>query len=522
MKKNASLHVLFAAILFFSFIPQHVFSQEASGGDIHWVNKLKVPFVQDVDVLKMDDNVIIYQSNYLRGIYGGGGASDKSCLYRIDLKNEQRIEKHVELKTGDKRRVVKKMIFDDNKILVFSSFRNEDQKKFYVFQETINPENLELNNDVKKIFEMDCSQVKDAKIKTASSQIRQEKGRIIVYASFDVKDGEQCFVSIYDSLMSQKAHYAFQCQSSKYISGYTIDYSDNFYYLETERRRSDELTFSMMYFLSNDNKTIRQQSLTLENKQMYPVWDVNKKNEVVATGLYYQPKLKSAQGTYSIIFPPYLNGSPRVKSLPLNAEFLAKGLGEKDSIKLVENFRKGKEYDGDLSDKQDVKFNDNGEFTLTTQGSALFRVRSNSMSYNNDKYKYGGIYVFTWNADGSPKWSQNINLKAELFGESSLSGGYYSFYDENKNLNIIYTNFNPRKIFGKNIGMNKDVRTILATFSPEGEISERILIGDKKDSENFIPSYTKYNGSKQLIVTRIHPAAIPFKSDFSVAKISLQ
>ena len=322
--------------------------------------------------------------------------------------------------------------------------------------------------------------------------------------------------------MNQKAHYAFQCQSSKYISGYAIDYSDNLYYLETERRKSDELTFSMMYFLSNDNKTIRQQSLTLENKKIYPVWGVNKKNEVVATGLYYLPKLNSAQGTYSIIFPPYLNGSPRVKSLPMDEELLAKGLEEKDSIKLVENFRKGKEYNGRLNDEHHFVFNDKDEFTLMTQGSALFRSRLNSMSYNNDKYKYGDIYAFTWNADGSPKWSRKISLKAELLGESSLSGGYYSFYDENKNLNVIYTNFNPRKVLGQNIGMNKDVRTVLATFSPEGEVLDRILIGDKKDAENFIPSYTKYNGNKQLIVIRIHPAAIPFKSDFSVAKISLQ
>jgi hypothetical protein len=520
MKNSSFLHVLSAVILLYSLISQHAFSQEASSNTIHWVNKLKVPYVQDVDVMKMDDNVVIYQSNYLRGIFGN--SMNKNSLYRIDLKNDKRIEKHVELKTGDKRRVVDKMILENNTILVFSSFRNEDQKKYYVFQETINPENLELNGDVKKIFEMDCSQVEGAKIKTASSSILQDKGRIIVYGSFDVKGGEQCFVSIYDSLMNQKAHYAFQCKSSKYISNYAIDYCDNLYYLETERRKSDELTFSMMYFLSNDNKTIRQQSLTLENKKIYPVWGVNRKNEVAATGLYYLPNLNSAQGTYSIIFPPYLNGSPRVKSLPMDEELLAKGLEEKDSIKMKENFSKGKEYNGRLNDEHHLEFNDKDEFTLITQGSALFRSHLNSMSYNNDKYKYGDIYVFTWNADGSPKWSQKINLKAELFGESSLSGGYYSFYDENKNLNIIYTNFNPRKVLGQNIGMNKDVRTVLATFNPEGKALEHILIGDKKDAENFIPSFTKYFGGDQLVITRIHSAAIPTSSDFSVAKISFQ
>lgn len=520
MKKSSSLQVLFAAILFFSFISHYAFSQGASSNDIDWVNKLKVPTVQDVDVMRMDDNVIIYQSNYMRGIFGG--AKDKSCLYRIDLKNNQRTEKHVELKTGDKRRVVVKMILKDNKILVFSSFKNEDQKKYYVFQETINPENLELNNDVKKIFEVDCSQVKDAKIKTASSDIRQDKGRIIVYASFEVKGGMHFFASVYDSLMNETAHYAFQRQSPKYIYGYGIDYNDNLYYIEAENSKSDEQVPSTIYFLGKDNKTIRQQSLALEDKQIYPVWDVNKKNEVVLTGLYYRPKLYSAQGIYSIIFPPYLNGSARVKALPLSTELLAKGLEEKDSTKLVENFRKGKEYDGDLSDRTDIKFNDDEEFTLTTQGYALHRSRVNSMSYNSDKYVYGDIYAFTWKADGSPKWSQKINLKTELLGEASLSGGYYSFYDENKNLNIIYTSFNSRKVFGHNIGMNKDAKTYLVTFGLEGEKLERVIIEDKKDSENFIPSFSKYLGNKQLVITRIHSAAIPTSSDFSVARISLK
>jgi hypothetical protein len=504
-------------------------SQEFSMTDIKWIEKLKVPNVQDIDVMKMDSNVLIYQSNVQRSqhLYGSViGGAEKNHIYRVELNTKKSIDKEINLKTGDKRRAVEKILYLNNTIHVISSFINTDQKKYYIFDETLNSENLELNNDSKKICEVDYSQMEGVNKNSFVTSISLNRAKLLISTMISAKVQNQHSINIFDQQLNEKSHYTLKTTNlDTDLICVTNDNDDNLYAIESNKAKKDEQTKYTIYFYSKDNSAPKQQTFMLENKGISFNLSVNKKNELICAGLFFKNGQASASGAFSFVCPAYLSAEGKLNLLPFTNEFLTRGLDEDETAKVEKALKNNDEFNDKCSYLLDsLHINQNGDFMFTTEKTkTVSKTVSNGTNMETAYYfTYGDVYAFSCNADGSFKWHQKITRNSVLVDDDSFAGHYLIHYDINNNMNLIYGSFLSTKLFGVRAGFGKDPKTVMTTFDSNGNKTEKVLFTEKKLVQSFMPVYSKSRDNNKLIITRINTGFVATSSTYSVAQITLK
>jgi|GEM_PF-3300845 len=504
-------------------------SQEFSMTEISWIEKLKVPSVQDIDVMKMDSNVLIYQSNVLRSqdLYASViGGVEKNHIYRVELNTKRIIDKDINLKTGDKRRVVEKILYLNNTIHVISSFINTDQKKYYIFDETLNSENLELNNDSKKICEVDFGQMEGVNKNSIESSISLNRAKLLISTTISAKAQNQHSINIFDQQLNEKSHYTIKTTNlDTYLLRIANDNDDNLYAIETNKAKKDEQRKYTIYFYSKDNSAPKQQTFMLENKAISFDLSVNKKNELICAGLFFKNGQASASGAFSYVCPTYLSAEGKLNLLPFTNEFLTRGLDETETAKVEKALKNNEEFNDKCSYLLDtLHIQQNGDFMFTTEKTKTESrtVSSGIMLETVYYFTSGDVYAFSCNADGSFKWHQKITRNTVLKDDNSFAGHYLTHYDINNNINLIYGSFLSTKLFGVRAGFGKDPKTVMTSFDSNGNKTEKVIFTDKKLVQSFMPVYSKSWDNNKLIITRINTGFVATKSTYSIAQITLK
>jgi hypothetical protein len=502
--------------------------------DLKWIEKLKVPNVQDIDVMKMDSNVLIYQSRVMRNqdLYSSViGGVEKNYIYRVDLKTKQAINKEISLKDGGKRRAVEKILYMNNTIHVISSFTNDEQKKYFIFDETVKSDNLELNNDAKKICEVDYGQIEGASKNSIETSISLNKSKLLITSALAGKGMSQYFIHIYDSQLNEKANYTIKkTNSDTYVIRVKNDNDDNLYVMESNKAKKDEPRKYAIYYYSKDHTAPKQQALMLENKAISFDLSVNRNNDLICAGLFFKNGQASASGAFSYVFPAGLSAEGKLNLLPFSNEFLTRGLDENETAKVEKALKNNEEFNDKCSYLLDtMHIQQNGDFMFTTEKTkterrALTSYVNNSYSSSNESfyYTFGDIYAFSCNVDGSFKWHQKIAKKTVLADDNSFAGHYLTHYDSNNNMNLIYGSFLSTKLLGVREGFGKDPKTIMTTFDANGNKTEKVLFTEKALVQTFMPVYSKSWDNNNLIITRINHGFVATSSTYSIAQITLK
>jgi hypothetical protein len=89
--KNTFFSISFV-LLTIGLICSTINAQDKAAYDIKWTKNLRVPLVQNFEILKIDSTAIIYQSNKIISSEEGNGLSIllKNKLYRLDKKTKKR------------------------------------------------------------------------------------------------------------------------------------------------------------------------------------------------------------------------------------------------------------------------------------------------------------------------------------------------------------------------------------------------------------------------------------------------
>jgi hypothetical protein len=495
--------------------------------DLKWIEKLKVPNVQDIDVMKMDSNVLIYQSRVMRNqdLYSSViGGVEKNYIYRVDLKTKQTINKEISLKDGGKRRAVEKILYINNTIHVISSFTNDEQKKYFIFDETVKSDNLELNNDAKKISEVDYGQIEGASKNSIETSISQNQSKLLITSALAGKGMSQYFIHIYDSQLNEKANYTIKKTNfDTYVVRVENDNDDNLYVMESNKAKKDELRKYAIYYYSKDHAAPKQQALMLENKAISFDLSVNRKNDLICAGLFFKNGQASASGAFSYVFPAGLSTEGKLNLLPFSNEFLTRGLDEDETAKVEKALKNNEEFNDKCSYLLDtMHIQQNGDFMFTTEKTKTESRYSRTAQEYEYFYTYGDIYAFSCNADGSFKWHQKITKNSVLVGDNSFAGHYLTHYDSNNNMNLIYGSFLSTKLLGVRAGFGKDPKTIMTTFDANGNKTEKVLFTEKALVQTFMPVYSKSWDNNNLIITRINHGFVATSSTYSIAQITLK
>lgn len=537
-KHNIRFFSLFIACL---LTISSVQAQSTQSYSINWTQRLKVPAAQDLNILKLDSNSLYFASSDVmdENLYSGYILMNKAHVYRYDRKSGLSIDREIILKNGDSRRAFEKVMMVGNTIHVFSSFINTEQKKYYIFDETLGLDSLEQKKDVRKIAELDYGILNHGSVNSLFTNFITVRDRILIQSRVSTQDGYFTTNDIFDGSMNKKASFNYQSIGKEFVNlDCTIDRNDNLYVLNSYINAKKESCYDLYYY-SKDTTVVKKQSFTglqmVGNTRMA----VNKQNELIVAGLFAKANHVSAIGTFSIVFPAELSNPGKLNSTNFTDAFLTSGFDKKSAAELLKDIKNNKEFNDRcdyIIDTIDIK--ENGDFSFLTEKRKIEVRTTSSGSYYNGAtggftstgssrtiyvYTYGDIYVCSYKADGSLKWCQNLVKNVELTDLDRFNGQYIPNFGKDGSINLILTSYKENKsillkLFGLN-GLKVD-KTNIISFDAKGNRQDKILFTDTKLSKNIIPIYSKSNGDGSYVVARMERVLI--KVNYSVGDLKLK
>jgi hypothetical protein len=506
---------------------------------IGWSPKLKVPAMQDIEILRADANYIYYVSNGVmdENLYSGGILTTKAHMYRCDRKTGECVDRELVFKNGDTHRAFEKVVMMGNVVHVFTSFVNTDQKKYYIFEETLGTDSLEFKNNVRKVAELDYGVLNHAGASSMFTKYVTIRNRLLIQSKVTTQDGYFTTNDIFDASMNKKASYNYQSVGKDFKTyDCTIDYNDGLYVLNSFTNTKNEPCFDL-YFYSKDTTEVRKQSFTGLQMVGTTRMAVNPKNELIVAGLFAKANQASAIGTFSIVFPTALTGVGKLNSTNFTDEFLTSGYDKKEAAELLKDIHKNKEFNDQCSyiiDSIDVR--ENGDFSFVSEKQKIVVKTTYTPSYSGPNgsyssgsskttyyYTYGDAYVCSYRADGSLKWSRNLAKDVELVDMARFNGHYIPYRTKDGSINLILTSYKENKsIILKWLGLNglKADKTNIVSFDADGKRQDKLLIADSKITKKLIPIYSKCVDERNFLMTCLEWQFIKF--NYSVGTMTFK
>lgn len=507
---------LFAAI-FLSFNTL-IFSQEFPDPQLNWMHGLKVNQTQLPDIIHIDENVLIYRSKQINNYHINNSIidSEKVILYRVDRKTNERTQYEIELKTADQRRNLEKMFYMDNEIHVISSFINQKQKKYYFFHETINPDNLILQDNARKIFEIDFSEFAKIKVSSIQSEVKIEQNKFVIHSGFRTKNEFQNYFNVIDLNMKEVANYHVTTQwNSNYVAAFTIDSLSNLYYLDRKQIDKKSMHKHTIVFYWKEQKTPITRELDIKYFSGDMKMGINHKNQLVCAGLFSNAYTTPAVGAYTIVIPEGLTGKEIINYQRFSDNFIN---SENHKISafmfgaLASRSANALNYQID-----DLIFNKDGSFSFSSEKLIIMvQAQKNERTYF---YHFTDVFVMTCDEDGTVRWHDNIFKKQVFSKYTILVGSYIRYIDDNGKLNFIYCDSKGGKnIFSKSIPDASE--TMLVQFDQYGKREDKVLFTDNNIVSGILPGCTKYFGNNKVALVKMNVQLL--KYDFSIVDIEIK
>ena len=526
LRNNVRIISLFVAfILTLSSLP----AQNVQPHSIDWTQKLKVPTSQNLDILKMDSQSMYYATSEVmdRIYYSGYLLLTKPHVCRYDRKTGLTIDRQIVLKNEDTRRALEKIMMIDNTIHVFSSFINKDQKKYYIFDETLGIDSLEQKNDVRKIAELDYGVLNHGSVNTLTTKITRVRDRVLIQSKINTSDGIFTTSDVFDELMNKKASFQHQSLGKEFANfECTVDRNDNLYVLNSYLNEKKEGCCDVYYF-SKDTKAVKKQNLAGLQMVGSIQMAVNKKNELIVAGLFAKANQESAIGAFSVLFPPELSYAGKLNSTNFTDAFLTRGLDKKSANNLLKDIKNNVEFNNQCGYVIDsIHLMENGDFSFLSEMRKLV-MKKISQGAGNYRVKYiytfGDVYACSFNADGSLKWSDKVAKNVEKTGLDKIYGQYISNSGSDGSINLLLTSYKESKsFFLKLFGLahQRLDQTFIASFDANGKRQDKMLFTDSKLSKRIVPLYTKSNGDDSFVLVRGDRVLI--KVNFTAAELLLK
>lgn len=534
--KNTFFIIIF--VLFtIGLICSTINAQDKAAYDIKWTKSLRVPLVQNFEILKIDSAAIIYQSNKIISSEEGNGLSIllKNKLYRLDKKTKKRKSLKIKLYYKGDRQDILKIAFIDNSIHVISQWDNKKAKKVSYFDQTLNSETLLFNNDSHMISELDYNYYDDSKIYLYQPKVEINKNTIALYQFYLAPDGVHYTNELFNKSLELKSKCSFIKNTNEHVANMLFDYEGNLYVFETVVSNPHgsliNLSLSERNYVScysNTGTIINKQEVFIVNKSVRKIdMNINKQNKLACIGIFTNKNQISSYGIFSVIFSPNLANQGLVHYYSVDGTSSSM-LRKINSLNINQNTDISV-----LNITSPIHFREDGGFDFVTQKSlerttiigSVGVTAYTGMGFDNrrlvNKNIYGDILVHSCSSDGSFNWTKTIENKQVLINTDILLGSYLLGYGKNDEMNVIYDTHEISETLDgtKAKSLSNKSKTIITTLDKHGEMTNKILFDDYKTVKSFFPSYSKsYDDGKYVIVG----SKSPLVNSYRVGELTLK
>ena len=470
----------------------------------------------------------------LRGIVGTDGENtynlkikygffSKLIIEHLDKNLNSVNSQELELSFEKNKMDYEYLIYRENELLLFTSFRNNKLKKNFLFVQHIDKKTLLSKGDIKKIAEIDYSNYGRWNTGNYVFKTSRDKSKFLVYYNlpYDKGTNEKFGFHVYgadNKQLWEKELTLPDLEENYALSDISIDNDANLQlvgrkYLGNKKERGtiSNYNYEVLSFSKAGTK-MKRYPINLTDKFITDLTiSVNEEGDILCSGFYSERSTYSIAGTF---FMKIEKETAKVKKQSFKAfdmNFITQNMTEKQEKKTKKKADKGKNielYEYDLDEM--ILTSDGGAILIGEQYYVRVVTTTSTDSYGNTTtrttyyYYYNDIIVVNISPEGDIKWAKKIP-KHQV---TTNDGGYYSSYflivDEDK-LHFIFNDhidniIAPEPGKTKNFTGRKNGAVAYVTMDSNGNQTRKAFFRTK-DAEVIIrPKVCKQVSAKSSII----------------------
>jgi hypothetical protein len=446
----------------------------------------------ELNLLRADSEATIYYANerispgydmeFVRHTYG-------CVLQRIDNKTgKDSILSVVQFGEPDQQRYLKCFKVMDGEPHLFTVHYNRKSNCIDVYAQTIDLDNFCLREDVRLISTIKC-EAEMSKVYGFSLRVEAMNGKVLFRYDFMDDKRERYVLEILDGKFNKvwvKEAYTPVAVGVNYESDYVLNAQGNVYAIQSNfpinKKDPTKLENRTPYLVcyAKDQAKPMGKKLKLEGDRLVvgEAISINKDGQVVCTGLYAEPKTRSATGAFTAIFSPDLATVVHQSEVAFDRSFFLKGVPEKKQASLNKALDKKNDFEDDYLYQFDaIHYRKDGGFDVIIEKQEIVYKRDMKFGTTSANFWFSDVIVLRCEADGSFRWYNKIPKEQYLYSNYEMLGRYVKVYGKDDELTFLYnqTDMNPKSII---IRLGKNAKTHLVKLDKDGKETVQEIIND--------------------------------------------
>ena len=485
--------------------------------DIEWGPKLKESRKSTLGSIVGVDETGMYLTKYKRKSF--------TLNYTIILEHynknlEKTKSEKIEIINHEKELDAEFIVHLNNKLYVFSSFKNRKLKRNFLFVQTINKKTLLPNNDLVKIAEIDYK--KHSKYNAGGYHLRIscDSSKVLVYYDLPYKknEKEKFGFHVFDNNMNQiwekkvKLPYTdklFEIQNYKVNNGGNvyllgIKYKDK---RKGKRKGKPNYKYHILSYTNNGNDSkeypISVKDYFLTDMQIA----INDEQDIVCGGFYSEKGTFSIKGSYFLKIDGETTEIVTRNFNEFGIDFITQNMSKRKKKKAKKKAKKGKNVELYQYDLDDIILKSDGGAMLIGEQFYIRTVTTYNQkggSTTRYYYYYNDIIVINMSSEGVIEWTEKIPKRQT----TSNDQGFWSSYAVTVIKDKLYFVFNdnPKNLFYKdggklyNFKKSSKALTVLVEVDSSGKQTKEALFTSKEAGILVRPKVCQQISDNEMII----------------------
>lgn len=439
-----------------------------------------------------------------------------------DLKMEQ---KEIELEYEGKEMDFEKVFLLKDQLIIFSSFQNKNQKKTYLFSQTIDKSSLSLKNDMKMIAEVDFSGENNYKNSQFSFAFSPDSSKVLI--SYNLLDKDNSLLSfgmnIYDSKLKKQYNIfnpSFASDGIYSFQKYLVDNAGNAFllaeYYEDKKELKNSATFKrkipvfgskelivepnytykLVQFKSNEKAT-REYDLIVKDKFITNLdAKPDARGNIVCAGFTSPKEVTSVTGTCFLKIEPKSGKVIASSNKDFEIKFILEGMAKKDLKKFDKHYGTDKNFENFYYQIQNIHFKEDG-------GYYLFGEKTKKELVSNQQvtavvYDHRDVVVVNYASNGDVIWVKKISKLQEDLADLGYMYLGYAHTVVGDDIYVAYTNMNKKN--SNFVGTLKNTEAVLVKLDKQGNLTSTPIFNSDNDEITLRANDTAVKPNGDLII----------------------
>ncbi len=384
------------------------------------------------------------------------------CTYWEEDKMNLITSAEIEMKYEEGKRDLEFILHLNDHLYLFSSYKDQKQKKNMLFVQGIDKQSLKPNTTSRKLAEVDYEGHRKKNSGSFEYSVSRDSSKFLVYYNMPYEKGENERFGFHildgqlQSLWNKQVNLPYQEELFD-VERFKVDNQGNVHLLgqiynekRKEKRRGEvNYKYQILSYRDKGNSLteypVELDELYLKDMQIA----VRDNQDIVCAGFYSENAKSSIMGSYFLTVDGKTKAVKQKSYREFNADFITQNMKAGQARKTKKKIAKGKNAELYNYDLDNIVLREDGGAILTAEQFyvVVTTTTTNGVTITTTHYCYNDIIVVNINPLGNIDWAQKIP-KRQI---STNDGGFFSSYAMSVVGDKLYFVFNdnPKNLVSK-------------------------------------------------------------------------